>query len=148
MHHKHEKGVEIKLEEVLHTKGFRVTNGRLKLLAFLAHAGRPLSIQQILALWKGKSPDMVTLYRSLSDLSRAGIVQRIDLNTGVAHFEYTPNRPHHHHIVCSDCGAIEEIEVCAIDTLQKKIMHKSKQFKDITTHNLEFFGHCIKCAHI
>jgi Fur family transcriptional regulator, ferric uptake regulator len=132
--------------QMLREKGFRVTKGRLELLALLEESGQPLSIKKILSQWKGRAPDTVTIYRSLTDLSSAGIVRRIDLNTGVAHFEYTPDRPHHHHIVCEDCGIIEEIDGCSVDVLQNKITKVSKMFRNITNHNLEFFGHCAKCS--
>ena len=144
--HRHIKTTDISASDMLRAKGFRVTSGKIHLLALLEKAGSPLSIQSILKIWKGKQPDQTTLYRSLADLHTSGIVRRIDLNTGVAHFEYAPSRPHHHHIVCTNCGVIEEIEQCSVGTLQKKIVHKSPLFKSITTHNLEFFGHCNKCA--
>ena len=133
------------VHEALRTHGFRVTTTRVKLLTLLEKAGTPLSIQMILSLWKEKLPDHTTLYRSLTDLSNVGIVRRVDLNTGTAHFEYTPDRPHHHHIVCTDCGSIEEIEDCPIGTLEEKITVKSLQFSIINTHNLEFFGRCHVC---
>ena len=143
MRHKHKI---ISSDRALREKGFRVTKGRLELLTLLKHSGRPLSIHQILGLWKGRPPNTSTLYRSLTDLSLSGVVRRIDLNTGIAHFEYTPDRPHHHHIICNDCGTIEEIAGCSLGALEKEIIHVSKQFKNITTHNLEFFGHCTRCT--
>lgn len=145
MRHKHEI---ISSDEVLRKNGFRVTKGRLELLTLLERSGQPLSIQQIITLWKGVPPNTTTLYRSLTDLSLSGVVRRIDLNTGVAHFEYTPDRPHHHHIICNDCGTIEEINKCSLGALEKEIVQVSKQFKNISTHNLEFFGHCIRCTKI
>lgn len=145
MRHKHEI---ISSDEVLRKNGFRVTKGRLELLTLLERSGQPLSIQQIITLWKGVPPNTTTLYRSLTDLSLSGVVRRIDLNTGVAHFEYTPDRPHHHHIICNDCGTIEEIAGCSLRALEKEIVQVSKQFKNISTHNLEFFGHCIRCTKI
>ena len=143
MLHKHENVSDI--SSTLRANGFRVTESRLKLLQLLKHSGKPLSIQKILSIWKESPPDPTTLYRSLTDLSSAKIVRRVDLNTGIAHFEYTPDRPHHHHIVCNECGMIEEINDCSVDVLQKKIAGASKKFKEITTHNLEFFGRCVKC---
>jgi Fe2+ or Zn2+ uptake regulation protein len=135
------------IEDVLRTQGFRVTTTRVNLLRLLEKTGTPLSIQKIVEIWRGAPPDLTTLYRSLSDLSTAGIVRRIDLNTGIAHFEYTPTRPHHHHIVCSCCGKIEELEHCSLNTMEKQLLNESKYFKNIYSHNLEFFGKCTSCAH-
>lgn len=131
---------------VLRGGGFRATTSRTQLLLLLEKAGTPLSIQEIVEMWKGKAPDVTTLYRSLTDLNTAGIVRRIDLNTGTAHFEYTPSRPHHHHIVCNDCGKVEEVEHCSISGLEKKLIQTSEHFKSIYSHNLEFFGRCEACA--
>ncbi len=131
---------------VLRDAGFRATTTRIQLLLLLEKAGTPLSIQKIEELWNGDAPDITTLYRSLTDLSAAGIVRRMDLNTGIAHFEYTPSRPHHHHIVCSDCGKVEELAYCALGGLENKLALESKHFKSIYSHNLEFFGHCSACT--
>lgn len=133
--------------KVLHGGGFRATASRIQLLLLLQKVGAPLTIQKIALMWEGTAPDITTLYRSLTDLSRAGIVRRIDLNTGTAHFEYTPHRPHHHHIVCSDCGRVEELHYCSVSGLEKKLMRTSEHFKNIYSHNLEFFGRCTVCAH-
>lgn len=134
-------------EDVLRSGGFRATKSRRALLRLLEKAGTPLSIQQIALAWGKTAPNITTLYRSLTDLSSAGIVRRIDLNTGTAHFEYSPSRPHHHHIVCNDCGKVEELEYCAVGGLEKKLQQTSKYFKDIYSHNLEFFGRCVACTH-
>ena len=132
---------------VLRTMGFRVTSGRVALLALLEVAGTPLSVQDVHKKWQGsKSPDIATLYRSLTDLQAAGIVRRIDLGTGTAHFEYTPARPHHHHIICNGCGAVEELEHCSLTGLEAQLLLTSQQFKSIYSHNLEFFGECTSCA--
>ncbi len=136
----------ISIPDLLRTKGFRVTKGKVALLQLLLKIGQPVSIQEVLSLWQGKTPVETTLYRSLADLSEAGIVRRIDLNTGTAHFEYSPHRPHHHHVVCTHCGVIEEIEQCSVSALQKKIIRDSSRFEKILTHNLEFFGLCLKCS--
>jgi Fur family transcriptional regulator, ferric uptake regulator len=132
--------------DVLRMGGFRATTSRIQLLNLLEKSGTPLSIQRIAMVWKGKAPDITTLYRSLTDLNLAGIVRRIDLNTGTAHFEYTPSRPHHHHIVCSDCGKVEELEHCSVSGLEKRLIQESEHFKSINSHNLEFFGRCTTCT--
>jgi len=134
--------------QVLQTAGFRATTNRVALLALLEKTNAPLCIQDILHLWSGKKPDVTTLYRSLTDLSTAGIVRRIDLNTNTAHYEYTPSRPHHHHVVCTKCGNIEEIEDCSVSTLEQRIINQSTQFAKIITHNLEFFGECNQCLKV
>lgn len=131
--------------DVLRAHGFRVTKGRIRLLDVLARSGKPLSVQELRAKLEN-AQDQATLYRTLTDLATAGIVRRVDLNTGTAHFEYTPGREHHHHVVCTRCGTIEDIDNCALDTLEKHLMKRSKSFARISSHSLEFFGECVRCA--
>ena len=134
------------IHKALRAGGFRVTGGRVALLELLLGARKPLSIQDVLERWDGAPPDQTTLNRTLTDLAAAGIVRRVDLNTGTAHFEYTPDRPHHHHIICNDCGVIEDVEHCAVDALRVDLTQGSVQFASIYSHNLEFFGRCTGCA--
>lgn len=125
---------------VLREHGFRATDGRARLLLLLRKSAKPLSIQEIRALWKN-ALNQVTLYRMLADLAEAGIVRRVDLNTGVARFEYTPDKPHHHHVVCTGCGEVEDVKGCPLQEVQR-----SKNFKSAYSHNLEFFSVCRSCA--
>jgi Fe2+ or Zn2+ uptake regulation protein len=124
---------------VLRKRGFRITAGRVRLLRLLKKSAKPLSIREILALWE-KAPDQATLYRTLTDLADAGIVRRVDLNTGIARFEYTPDKPHHHHIICTRCGEVQDLETCPLPP-----RNKTPGFKNIYSHNLEYFGICRSC---
>lgn len=131
--------------DVLREHGFRVTSGRVRLLDVLQKASKPLSIQMILSK-RNIGLDQANLYRTLTDLADVGIVKRVDLNTGIAHFEYTPDRPHHHHAICTDCGTVEDTESCSLESLQKDILRDSSKFRSIYSHNLEFFGLCRSCS--
>jgi Fur family ferric uptake transcriptional regulator len=56
--------------------------------------------------------DRATIYRNLSDLTEAGLLQRLDLGDHVWRFEPAPAaQPHHEgqhpHFVCTDCGAVQ-----------------------------------------
>ena len=143
--HVHTETASTDVAAVLRACGFRVTTGRSRLLRLLEDAGTPLSIQEIEKRWRGNVPDTATLYRSLTDLHAAGIVRRVDLGTGAVHFEFTPNRPHHHHIVCIRCGEIEELEQCVLGDIEHTLTLTTKQFASIASHSLEFFGECVAC---
>lgn len=132
-------------EQALSAQGFRVTRGRVKLLQELQRAGKPLSISSIQEAMKGFL-HQANVYRTLTDLTESGIVKRVDLNTGVAHFEFTPGHPHHHHVICTNCGALEDVEDCSVEALQKTIVERLRTFSTISNHRLEFFGQCVRCA--
>jgi Fur family ferric uptake transcriptional regulator len=137
---------KIHLEKLLRAGGFRITSGRVILFQLLAKAQKPLSIQAISKRWKGMPPNSTTLYRTLTDLAKAGIVRRMDLNTGTAHFEYTPDSPHHHHVVCTNCDDIEDFESQELENVIERLVGKSSKFKNVEHHSLELFGLCRMCA--
>ncbi|MEY3784153.1 MAG: zinc-specific metallo-regulatory protein [Candidatus Parcubacteria bacterium] len=128
----------------LRTHSFRITTARVKLLLLLRRIGKPLSIQDILSHWSD-APNQATVYRMLTDLSDAGIIKRVATQSGTAHFEYTPDYPHHHHAICTDCGTIEDIQHCFVDSIQKQVIKDLETFSSIDSHSLEFFGRCNKC---
>jgi Fe2+ or Zn2+ uptake regulation protein len=128
------------MSKLLQDAGFRVTKPRIRLLQALSKAGKPLSIKEILVKMRTKA-DQVTLYRSLDALARAGIVDRVDQNSGIAQYEFAPEKPHHHHIICTDCGYMDDVS-CEV---QQFIQTPPKQFSRVTSHNFELFGQCINC---
>jgi Fe2+ or Zn2+ uptake regulation protein len=123
-------------EKILHSVQEKATPVRLKLLELLSRERYPLSIKEI-----GKkitSYDQSTLYRTLQTLVMKKLVREILLDKTTARFEILIGRNHHHHIICTDCGFIEDIHGCP------NII--TKKFADITGHNLEFFGICKSCV--
>jgi Fur family ferric uptake transcriptional regulator len=133
------------IREILKEKGYRATAGRVRLLQILKNASKPMSIRDILKRAKGGLLDQVTLYRALESLSERGIVNRADLNSGIVHYEYT-GAHHHHHIVCTDCGAVEDFWDKLCDSVEKKAIRKSNSFKTISSHSMELFGICANCS--
>ena len=135
------------LADTLRSHGFRVTTTRTTLLTLLAKADAPQTVNDLQGIWPvAPQPNHTTLYRALCDLAAAGIITRTDLNTGIAHYEFTPDRPHHHHIVCTNCGYIEELNDCTPEPLETTVCSAARSFTTITDHTLEFFGVCTTCA--
>ncbi len=95
-------------KEELRAAGSRATPGRLALLAVLEHATRPLTVEEIAR--KVRSLNPVTLYRALDALVHAGLVRR-GMDGRVAQYEYA-RKPHHHHMVCVDCGFTQLCRNC------------------------------------
>lgn len=91
----------------LRAVGLRATQGRMALLHALEGARRPLSAQEI-----GKRLDLniVSVYRALEQLVEKGLVRQ-GSDGRVSHFSYGP-APHHHHMVCSDCGFSARCAAC------------------------------------
>ena len=132
------------LKEELQRVGLKATSSRLAILETFDNDCKPISAEEIFDSLKNKKVDQVTVYRTLGSLEEKGILKRVDLRKGAAYFEL--NHHHHHHIICTDCGAIEGIEICKVDILAKEVLKKSQRFNVVNDHALEFFGICNSCV--
>lgn len=132
-------------EQLLRESGFRVTSTRVALLMCLKKGAAPLTVADMVKRM-GPRVDKVTLYRALEDFTRTGIVHKVHLHDAVAHYEFRRTGDHHHHIVCEQCGVIEDIGHCEQESLQGEVLKNAKLFAQINTHSLEFFGLCRSCA--
>lgn len=135
---------DIFCEELLRKNLYRVTPGRLALLLFLKHARKPLAAGDIQKQLDHRM-DKVTLYRALEDFTQSKIIAKISLRGIATYYEFIHADHHHHHIVCEQCGKLEDIENCNQTSLQKEVLRHSKNFKVINSHSLEFFGICKNC---
>jgi len=91
---------------------------------------------------KGESVGIATVYRGLAALEDAGLVASIQL-ADKKRYERA-DKSHHDHMVCIECGAIEEFTQNRIETLQEAAA-KEKGFT-MTGHQLVIFGRCARCA--
>lgn len=134
------------MKEMLRKAGYRATVGRVRLLEFLQKAGRPLSIRAILDLSKGRRLDQATLYRALESFAHAGLVSRVDLNSGIVQYEFAPDKEHHHHLVCTECEKVEDVFGCDQAAFTNRALKRSKEFAQVDAHSFELFGVCRACV--
>lgn len=130
-----------RIETLLRDKGLKVTRARLAIVQVLMRAGAPLSIEEI-KRGVGDAANAVTVYRVLEQLVEIGLVYQTDFRSGKAYFEY--QEVAHHHIVCTQCGAREEVGIC-LEVDPALALKRSKKFHSIESHALEFFGTCKEC---
>lgn len=89
---------------------------------------------------------LATVYRVLTQFEQAGLLSRSNFESGKAVFEL--NEGHHHdHLVCLDCGRVEEFFDAEIERRQKMIA-KERGFA-LQDHSLAMYGSCTKnpCPH-
>lgn len=130
--------------EQLRAVGLKATSQRRAVLDALAASKTPRTVAS-LATELGSIADQATLYRCFESFVSAGIVAKIDFRNAYAHYELV--RDHHHHIVCSSCGVIEDVDECLLDTHIRTLTKRSKLFTSPLDHSLEFFGTCTQCKH-
>jgi Fur family ferric uptake transcriptional regulator len=124
--------------------GFRATKQRIELVRFLEKTEHPLDIQDIV---KGlsRSTDMVTVYRMLAAFKRADLVREVNLRGEHPRYELA-DESDHHHIVCTDCGRIEDFTDETHERIGKQVLARSKSFEAITGHSFDLYGVCKPCA--
>jgi Fur family ferric uptake transcriptional regulator len=123
----------------------KITGPRAAILEILRKHPHPLTNKEILtALTKGEC-DLATIYRSMHLLEKMGMVKRFDFGDGAARFELVGEGEdgHHHHLVCTKCSVVVEIEECFPGEIERHIA-SANGFKAVT-HRLEFFGLCPGC---
>ena len=127
--------------------GLRYTPGRRLLAEALARAGQPLTLPDIAAA----APDLPvsSTYRHLEVLERAGVVHRIVSGGERAHFELAePLLSHHHHLVCVNCGAVEDMHLPdELEDLVDQNLAEAARRSAFTPlrHLLDLHGHCSQC---
>jgi Fe2+ or Zn2+ uptake regulation protein len=127
----------------LRAKELRVTPVRVAVLATLSERDTPVSVPELLRSLKHERPNKTTLYRELERLVAAGLVRQVHL--GERQMRYEPaDRPHHHHIVCVDCGKTDDVFVDQDIERHTRAVSRSTRFK-VLDHTLEFSGLCAAC---
>lgn len=127
--------------QLLKEKGLRATPKRIALLETLSRARKPKTAEELHA---EVASDLVTVYRNLQSLVAAELVSEVRLKDASVRYEFTHG--HHHHLVCTECNTIEELDSCDLASLEKSVLKKSSRFASIDEHSLEFFGLCKSCA--
>ena len=133
----------------LRKAGLKVTLPRVKILEILENSpNRHLSAEDIYRRLVDLREDigLATVYRVLTQFEAAGLVTRHHFADGMAVFELNAG-PHHDHILCLDCGRVEEFVDAGIEERQTEVADRLGFA--ISEHALVIYGHCRKteCPH-
>lgn len=126
----------------------RYTSGRRALVDLLADAHRPLTVAEVLERADGLTQSSV--YRNLSLLERAGVVQRVVTDDEFARFELAEDLTghHHHHLVCSSCGTVDDFTLdAALESALDAALGSAATSAgfDVHHHRLDLVGTCRRC---
>ena len=130
----------------LKTMGLKATLPRLRILSlFESSSVRHLSAEDVYRTLIGEGEDigLATVYRVLTQFEQAGLLERHHFESGKAVFELASDA-HHDHLVCLQCGRVEEFYDAEIEKRQSKIA-KDRGFA-IHEHSLSLYADCIKPA--
>jgi Fur family transcriptional regulator, ferric uptake regulator len=129
----------------LRKAGLKVTLPRVKILQILEGSDtKHLSAEDVYKALIEADEDvgLATVYRVLTQFESAGLVMRHHFEGSHSVFEIT-SVDHHDHIVCNDCGKVEEFFDEVIEQQQEKIAEKYGF--EITDHSLYLYGLCKTC---
>ncbi|MEW5721254.1 MAG: transcriptional repressor, partial [Chloroflexota bacterium] len=82
------------------------------------------------------------VYRTLNLLVQTGFVNPTDFGSGSITYEIHRD-PHHHHLVCRQCGKMIEVDADVFASVEKKLREEYAFAPDL--HHFAIFGFCRKC---
>ena len=128
----------------LKSTGLKATVPRLKILeVFQRSVQRHLTAEDVFRVLLQERSDvgLATVYRVLTQFEQASILSRSHFESGKAVYELNEGQ-HHDHLVCLDCGKVEEYYDAEIEKRQHAVA-KAKGFS-ITDHALSLYANCTK----
>lgn len=133
----------------LKSSGLKATLPRIKILeVFQKTTTRHMTAEDVykVLLAEGADVGLATVYRVLMQFEQAGILTRSHFEAGKAVFEMNEGK-HHDHLVCVDCGRVEEFFDPEIEKRQKSIA-QTRGF-ELQDHALSLYAVCTKknCPH-
>ncbi|MFM8625801.1 MAG: Fur family transcriptional regulator [Actinomycetota bacterium] len=143
----HTDDVAAEIERRLAASDQRLTKVRGSVIEALRDAGRPITVEEILAATPGLSQS--SLYRNLAVFEAAGVAVRIQSADGRARFELSEELAgHHHHLICTRCGAIDDVALP--DDLERRLDGvladvAAKSGFAMEHHRLDVVGLCRDC---
>lgn len=133
----------------LSERGVRFTSGRQVVVTALAEVDGPRSAAELSDII-GESLPLSSLYRTLAVLEDAGVVSPHYSVKNLARYELAEwLAGHHHHLVCIDCGTIDDIVIPR--DLEERVEGIVTEIGEMSSfnasnHALEVEGRCTRCA--
>jgi Fur family ferric uptake transcriptional regulator len=124
--------------------GYRVTEPRRSLARLIGERGGHFTAEELVSASRSQRLGVgrATVFRSLEILTELGIVERLDLPSGV-HAFVACDPAHHHHVVCSRCGQSSDVGDSGMGRVLEEVARRSGY--RIESHRLELFGLCGSC---
>jgi Fur family ferric uptake transcriptional regulator len=130
--------------ERLSGAGFRRGGARQAVIELLDEqpcALSALDIEDRLRERAGRRVGRASIYRVLDELVSLHLLARVEIGDGIARYE--PQREHHHHLVCDDCGRLEPFQD---DALEQAIRGLAARVAfDVSDHDVTLHGSCRHC---
>ncbi|MGI8926540.1 MAG: Fur family transcriptional regulator [Tepidiformaceae bacterium] len=125
----------------LATVGHRLTGPRRAVLDAIAASRAPFTVEELCVA----APDVgrATVFRTVRLLQDLDMVCRLPLEDGSVRYQLSQSE-HHHHLICSECGAVAEFSDAPLDRLIQEDA-RAERF-ELEGHSLELYGRCARCS--
>ena len=128
----------------LKSMGLKATLPRVKILEiFQQGKQRHMSAEDVYRELLAENQDigLATVYRVLTQFEQAGLLKRNNFESGKAVFELDEGK-HHDHLVCLQCGRVEEFYDAEIEKRQHRIAEE-RGF-ELQDHALSLYANCVR----
>jgi len=130
------ENISLKLE----ARGHRVTPSRRAVIAAVLGQSGHFSADDLISGCRGAG--RATVFRTLRLLTELGVVCRVLMDDGTMHY-LVSQRGHHHHLVCTSCGKVQDLDQCAIADALREVSAATGY--EMEGHWLELYGRCSEC---
>lgn len=105
----------------------------------------PFSAGQLLERLARKAPEVgrATVFRTLQLLCEARLLERVQLPNGQEAYVAGHARGHHHHLFCTSCGQVQELDRCAVEAVAARLAEERGFVAQ--RHTFEIYGLCPRC---
>lgn len=142
--HPLERNLTMSTAQDLKSAGLKATLPRLRIInLFETSKLRHMTAEDVYRLLQGEGLDigLATVYRVLTQFEQAGLLIRHHFESGKAVYELNEGK-HHDHLVCLQCGRVEEFYDAEIEKRQQKVA-RERGF-EISEHALYLYADCTK----
>jgi len=135
------------IEQLLKDKGIRLTAQR-RLVVRRAVSHLHFTAEELVVDVRAIDPSVArgTVYRVLTLLHEAGVLEKHDFWHGPPYYEVTFGKAHHDHLMCVQCGEIIEFQEPRVETLQDAIIKRYGY--QLLSHTHKLYGLCERCQHV
>ncbi len=132
------EAISLRLEAL----GHRVTPSRRAVVTAVLQQSDLFTVEDLLQRCGEAEAGRATVFRTIRLLSDVGAVCRVLLEDGSLRYRLS-QRGHHHHLVCTSCGRVQDLEECSVVDVVRDLSRQSGY--KIEGHWLEFYGRCQMC---
>lgn len=137
------------IQSYLHQHGYKMTPQREEIIRVLLHTRDHLSVEDIYSILKRQNLNigLATVYRTMDILYDIKVVDKVSFGDHIVRYEWRKeslNRAHHH-LFCTECGKIIELDDDLLSMLDRVIRDKYEFY--LEDHPLSLYGVCADCKH-